>query len=139
MKFPFPLEIAVIDDEPDIVDMTNMAVSRFDEFKPLCFHDSVKALKVIEERKIRVIFTDLMMPNVDGQDIIDACKKFPWNTDIIVMTGVSNIERAFKCFDSGAWEVLLKPVDLSRICTALNRVIDRYKLWHETCEKLGMY
>ena len=138
MKFPFPLEIAVIDDEPDIVELTNMAVSRFDEFTPICFHDSVEALKVIEERKIRVICTDLEMPSLDGQDIIDACKNFSWNTDIIVMTGVANLERAFKCFDSGAWEVLLKPVDLSRICSALSRVVDRYKLWHETCSKLGV-
>ena len=138
MKFPFPLEIALIDDEPDIVEMTNMAVSRFEEFTPLCFNDAGEALKVIEERKIRVIFTDLLMPGIDGQDIIDQCKNFSWNTDIIVMTGIANIERAFKCFDSGAWEVLLKPVDLSRISAALNRVVDRYKLWHETCDKLGM-
>ncbi|MFK7824341.1 MAG: response regulator [Oligoflexales bacterium] len=93
---------------------------------------------MIEERKVRVICTDLLMPGTDGQDIIDACKNFSWNTDIIVMTGIANIERAFKCFDSGAWEVLLKPVDLSRICAALNRVVDRYQLWHATCDRLGI-
>ncbi|MFK7824340.1 MAG: hypothetical protein AB8G05_09295 [Oligoflexales bacterium] len=35
MKFLFPLEIALIDDEPDIVEMTNMAVSRALKSLPL--------------------------------------------------------------------------------------------------------
>ena len=71
MKYQFPLDIALIDDEADILELTNMAVNQLDELNPICFTNPQEALETIIEKKIRIICTDLIMPVMTGTQILE--------------------------------------------------------------------
>lgn len=137
MKFEFPLEIVLIDDEQDIVELMELAVEQVDELKGVGFTDSEQALEYIKENRVRAIFTDIIMPGLRGDELIQICKSLPWNIDIVVMTGIANKEVAYDCFNSGAREVLIKPVEIHRMVESLNRVVDRYKVWHRTYDLIA--
>lgn len=136
MKYQFPLDIALIDDEADILELTNMAVNQLDELNPICFTNPQEALETIIEKKIRIICTDLIMPVMTGTQILEESKQFEWNTDIIVLTGLEQLETAAECFDAGAREVLIKPIETNRLLNSIRRIIERYEIWHKTYEKL---
>ncbi|MFK7823432.1 MAG: response regulator [Oligoflexales bacterium] len=136
-RFPFPLEVALIDDEEGILDLLGDAVEGIPELTPLLYSNPVEAFEAIKERKIRIVFTDLDMPNLRGDQLIQKCKKLDWNVDVIVMSAAIKREIALKCFDTGAREVLIKPSDISRVDEALNRIVERYKIWHSTCNEVG--
>ena len=136
-RFPFPLEVALIDDEEGILDLLNYSIESITELTPLLLTDPVEAFEAIQERKIRIVFTDIDMPHLRGDELIQKCKKLAWNVDIIVMSAVIKRDVAFKCFDAGAREILIKPSDISRVNDALIRIVERYKIWHQTCKEVS--
>ena len=136
-RFPFPLEVALIDDEEGILDLLGYSVEEIPELTPLLFSDPIEAFEAIKKRKIRIVFTDLDMPNLRGDELIQKCKKLAWNVDIIVMSAAIKREIAFKCFDAGAREILIKPSDITKVSASLNRIVERYKIWHNTCKEVS--
>lgn len=134
MKIDFPLEVALVDDEPGIVELLCTSVESIKELSAVGFTDSVKAYEEIKKREIRVVLTDIDMPNLRGDDLILKCRKLPWSVDIIVMTAVRERDLACRCFDAGAREILIKPSGYSDIIHAFNRILDRYKIWFQTME-----
>lgn len=137
IRFPFPLEVALIDDEEGILDLLKHSVDCIKELKPLLFSDPVEAFEAIKERKIRIVFTDIDMPRLRGDELVQKCKQLEWNVDIIVMSAVIKREIAFKCFDAGAREVLIKPSDIGKVNAALSRIVERYQIWHQTCREVS--
>lgn len=138
MKFDFPLEVALIDDEPDLVELMVYATEEIPELHPIKFTNSIEALEQIKERQIRIVLTDIDMPRLKGDQLIMECKKLPWNIDVIVMTGLINKETALKCFDAGAREILIKPVDIMTVKESLEKIIERYRIWHQTLDDTGI-
>ncbi|HOK10340.1 MAG TPA: response regulator, partial [Candidatus Hydrogenedens sp.] len=72
--------------------------------------DGDKALKILSEQKeIVVLFTDIMMPKMDGITLIHKAKEI--NPDIvpIIMTGYATIETARAAVKEGAYDYVLKP------------------------------
>lgn len=137
MKYEFPLKVAIIDDEPDITDLYVMACERITEIEPLPFSDPLKALEEIGKNKIPIVITDIDMPQLKGDDLIKKCvDNFDWSIDFFVCTALINMTVAHRCFRLGAREILIKPVGLNVISEAVNKAVDRYKIWNNTINQI---
>ncbi len=78
-----------------------------------------------------LLFTDIMMPEMDGIQLIREARKVKPTLIPIVMTGFATLETARAAVKEGAYDYVLKPFSLSEIKLAVSNALERYRLANE--------
>jgi len=74
-----------------------------------------EALKVLHERSFDVVILDVKMPGMDGIEVLRHIKEeFP-NVEVIMLTGHANVEVAIQGMELGAFDYLMKPMDIDEL------------------------
>jgi len=75
-----------------------------------------EALKVLEENKtVEVVILDVRMPGMDGiETLAEIKKRFPL-VEVIMLTGHAEVESAIDGMKQGAFDYLMKPIDMDQI------------------------
>jgi len=124
-------KILVVDDE--IVIRELMADILTDEgYRVVMAPDGPRALEEIRgNTDIVVLFTDIMMPQMDGIQLIREARQIRPTLVPIVMTGYATLETARAAVKEGAYDYVLKPFNLSEIKMAVTNALDRRRLSDE--------
>jgi len=117
-------DILVVDDEPDVARIIAMNLE-FDGYRVRVAHDGREALQAVEESKPDCILLDIMMPVMDGFEVLRRLKKDPRTADIpvIVVTARDTDMDRLKGFGGGAVEYVAKPFDLRELKGHVSRVL----------------
>ncbi|MDB6093928.1 MAG: response regulator receiver protein [Verrucomicrobia bacterium] len=114
-------KILVIDDEPDIGEMTKLLLERVGH-EVACITDGRQASRLIDERGIEVIITDMLMPDRDGLEVMaDMRRKHP-SVRIIAASGggrISSDSYLQIARRSGAHALLPKPFTMKELLASL--------------------
>ncbi len=89
--------------------------------------NGVDALKTLQSHRPDVVITDLLMPEMDGFELIERMKERPALSEIpvIVLTAKSGEETDERLRQSGIWQVLRKPCAAEDLVTALQSLVLR--------------
>ena len=107
------------------------------ELKVVSFIDPIKALDFITTNDVDIIFTDYMMPNLNGLELIEKFRETNNSTPIIMITAAGEDSR-ISALEVGATDFLNKPLDLPLGLRGSSQVIpfgdngDRICVTHET-------
>ena len=73
--------------------------------------DGRQALEVFDRSNPEIIILDVLMPGIDGYAVCKQIRRHPegWNTPILMMTGLDDIESIKKAYDTGATDFISKP------------------------------
>jgi len=112
--------ICIIDDEPDMVE-TCSDILRAQGYEVTTSSDGSVGLGMVGSKSYDIILVDLMMPKIDGMQILAAAKKFNAGSLVIIFTGYPTIDSAVAAMKTGAFDYLVKPF----MATQLISVIDR--------------
>lgn len=120
--------ILVVDDEAVIRELMTDILS--DEgFQVESAEDGVAALKRLhDEHDFTLLFTDIMMPEMDGIQLIREARQVSPHLIPIVMTGYATLETARAAVKEGAYDYVLKPFSLSEIKLAVHNALERHRL-----------
>jgi DNA-binding NtrC family response regulator len=77
------------------------------------------------------VLLDLMMPEVDGVEVLKELRRRHPSLPVIILTAVSDIARAVEVTKLGAYDYLTKPVDRDRLLTTLRRAVTQHSLVEE--------
>jgi response regulator RpfG family c-di-GMP phosphodiesterase len=123
--------ILVVDDEVVIRELLSDIL--LDEgFKVETAPHGHAALQCLKDRNdIVVLFTDIMMPEMDGIELIREARKVSPEIVPIVMTGYATLETARAAVKEGAYDYVVKPFNLSEIKLAVSNALERYNLINE--------
>jgi CheY-like chemotaxis protein len=114
--------VLVVDDDPDILEIVTVVLDLYD-VPAVTAGDGIEALAVMRRsRELGVVLLDLMMPRMNGVDVLAAMKRDPElaTLPVIVISGNYHTERAVLAM--GADEYLVKPLDVD----VLLRVVSRF-------------
>jgi DNA-binding response OmpR family regulator len=120
--------ILVADDDPDIVRLVSrVAVAR--GHKVLEATDGAQAMGLALAEKPDAITLDIMMPRLDGRDVISRLKKDPATARaaIIILTAVEDAYTRELCFEYGADDYILKPFDVNNLFVKIERAVAKSK------------
>src|SRR5574341_106123 len=84
-----------------------------------------EALERAAERCPAVVITDLVMPGLDGMELLARLKRDSPTTAVIILTGQGTIETAVQAMKDGAYDYLTKPVDPTRLQVLLEKALER--------------
>ena len=117
-------KILIVDDEPDVVEtLTKMLVNR--SFKVLIAFDGNDGLMKAKDEQPDVILLDLMMPKMDGFEMIKRLKSDEATDGIpvIILTARSDTEARFKTYRYRADAYMVKPFHLPDLITKINQLL----------------
>lgn len=83
------------------------------------------AVKRIKEDEFDVVLLDLLMPEVDGMQVLESTKPFRPRTEFIILTAVDDIPTTVKAIRQGAYDYLVKPVDNELLFLSIDRAYER--------------
>ena len=102
--------ILVIDDEVEILDMLSRFLSRNQNFAVQTFSNPVSALSSINNNtKYDLVLLDIMMPQMNGLDVLEKLKDMNSDQKVIMMTAYSTLDKVLKSHKIGATNYIMKP------------------------------
>lgn len=126
--------MAVDDSQISLRYLHKMLVSLFPQHEILSFDDPKEVMPVLQEETIDVLLLDIMMPDINGKDLLRNIRKNERYDDmqIIMVTALDDDDTLSECFAQGANDYMIKPVNqtelISRVRNALINVENRKKM-----------
>ena len=93
--------------------------------------DGWTALRKIDEADFDVIILDIMMPKIDGLEVLQQVKERHPDVAVVMITGLSQIQTAVKAMKLGAFDYLPKPFDPDELKHVVDRALERRRLMQE--------
>ena len=119
--------ILVVDDERNVL-ITLQAILQEEGYRVDKASDGAEAIDSIHDRHYDLVLTDLKMPGVDGLGLLAEVQKCSPGTVTIMMTGYGSVDSAIEAVHLGAYEYLLKPMEVPELKQAVRRSLERKRL-----------
>ena len=118
--------ILAVDDDVDILDVLDMSLDA-DGFNVITAGDGLEALEKAESDLPDLILLDLMMPKMDGFEVIDRLRANSQTRAIpvIMLTARTQINEKLQGLDAGADDYITKPFDLKELTARIRAVLGR--------------
>ena len=88
-------------------------------------HDGPSALELVRRNAYDVALLDLRMPGMDGLELFHRIRQLRAGTVGIIVTAYAGTDTAERALAAGAWQVLAKPVDFSRLLGLVGEAVGR--------------
>lgn len=95
-----------------------------------------EALKVLETEPVDVVVLDVKMPGMDGIDTLREIKKLYPLVEVIMLTGHASMEVAIEGMQIGAFDYLMKPMDIDELLYKLQDAYQRKSLQRRKIKKM---
>ncbi len=119
--------ILFVDDDQQILEIVTAYLNRFG-YRVDTTDSGAEAKKKIQEKDYTVIFTDLIMPEISGLDLLKIIKKTSPSTEVIIVTGYGTIESAIEALKLGGYDYLQKPINFERLKILIDRIVEKRNL-----------
>lgn len=119
--------IFVVDDEPKIGNLFQNVLER-DGYNVNAFVNPRSLLEALDEgsEEPDVVVADMIMPEMDGVELMEELQERELDVPIIIMTAHSSVQTAVEAMRQGAFHYLEKPVNLEEMRALLEKAIELY-------------
>jgi DNA-binding NtrC family response regulator len=84
----------------------------------------VQALELIKKNRYDLLLSDIRMPELDGEALLEKVKEVAPHIEVVMMTAHGSTDTAVNCLKNGAADYIQKPFDLDDLCFRINRILD---------------
>ena len=120
-------KILVIDDEEVMRSMLKDVLTD-EDYSVDVASNGFEGIGKIKSNSYDLIITDIVMPEIDGIEVLRRSKEIAPNSDVLVMTGYASIETAVKSMRLGATDYIVKPFNIEQIQIVVSRTIEKRDL-----------
>ena len=117
------IRILIVDDEKPICDLIDLNLSAAG-YHCTAVQDGIAALEKIENGRYDLILLDVMLPGVDGYDIMEYIR--PLKIPVIFITARYEVKDRVRGLKLGADDYLVKPFDVVELVARVEAVLRRY-------------
>ncbi|MBN2040898.1 MAG: PAS domain S-box protein [Spirochaetes bacterium] len=116
------MKILLVDDEHEMTDLFHhlFVKAGFENFK--VENRGEKAVSIFKKYKPDVVFLDLIMPKMSGEQVFEQIKSIDSSTPVVFMSGKLDIEKDHY-LRNGVFDIIQKPFEINQIFNILNRVV----------------
>ena len=122
-----PTTILVVDDEDGIRQALNRFLTR-QGYRVAQAPDAAAALAAIDSAHPQGMLCDIRMPNMSGVELLPKALAADTDLAIIMLTAIDEPRTAIECLKVGAYDYLIKPVDLDELEVSLTNALRRRQL-----------
>jgi len=128
--------VLLVDDEEGFVETLakRLALRRFDVFTATT---ADQAFTTLDETRIDVVVLDVRMPDMDGIAATKAINNAHPLVEVILLTGHASIEASLEGMEMGAFDYLLKPVNIDELVYKIEDAHRKKELQEEKIRRLA--
>jgi two-component system response regulator AtoC len=119
--------ILIVDDQPAVRESLAHQLKRTGH-EVRSARDTEEALEALTDWPSDIVLTDIRMPGRDGLELLRLLQARAPDTDVIVMTAHEDMRTAVTAMKEGAWDYLVKPLDLDELELLLERCLKDRRL-----------
>lgn len=134
-------KILVVDDESWARDMMREMLER-EGYQVSAVGSGEEALRRAKEERFDLLLADIIMPRMDGLELVREFREVSPETIPLLITGYASIETAQVAMRQGVYDYIVKPFDRADLCSAVAKALRRKKLADEDSrlkELVGLY
>ncbi len=125
-----PVKILVVDDE-QIVCRSVARILDGKDYEVSTVQEGAECLRRIELSAYDLVILDIMMPDVSGLEILQRIRECHPDTDVIMITGLAQVDVAVQAMKLGAFDYLPKPFTPEELTLSVERALERRHLLRE--------
>lgn len=118
------MKILVVEDEKDLNSVITRHLKK-NNFSVDSVFDGEEALNFLEYENYDLVILDIMMPKLNGYEVIKKLRTKQNETPVLMLTAKDNIEDKVKGLDLGADDYLVKPFDFNELLARIRAIIRR--------------
>nr|WP_040512883.1 response regulator [Gracilibacillus halophilus] len=121
--------IVVVDDEPRSRQGIKKTIEKsgIDQFDVLTAANATEAMKLIGEKKVHVLITDIRMPEISGLDLLKKLKAKAKDPVVIIISAYSEFDYAHEALELGVMNYLLKPISKQKLMETVYKAVELEK------------
>jgi len=120
-------KVLVVDDEQSVATSIK-AVLQLDGNEVTTVTSGKAALAKLHENEFDVVLTDLRLDDLDGNEILRETQRLWPDTVTIILTGYASLESAVTALRGGAYDYLIKPLDVVELRATVGRALERRRI-----------
>jgi len=120
--------ILIVDDDEGLLFSIRAALLSAGLPDPTMVSDSRQVLAMVRKHRYHLALLDLIMPHMDGMEVLKQIKQESPTTECIILTAVDDVGTAVKAIRFGAYDYLVKPLQVKRTTIAVRHALERYQL-----------
>ena len=117
------VRILAVDDEKPITQLLRISLTRAG-YECVCACDGIEAANLIDREAFDLILLDIMMPGIDGFELMDYIKSS--GTPVIFLTAKNAVRDRVKGLKMGAEDYIIKPFDILELLVRVEGVLRRH-------------
>ena len=125
------VKILVIDDERSIRN-TLKDILGFEGYAVEVAENGLIGLEFVKNTDFDIILCDIKMPEMDGIEVLEKIMFLKPETTVVMISGHGNIDTAVEAIKKGAFDFIVKPLDLNRLLITIRNAGDKTVLVKET-------
>lgn len=133
-KKPRSGKILIVDDEPDMLEMLDMIITDKTNHQVVTTNNPLEVGEIIAKGNFNLVISDLMMPLMDGMEVIATVKSLDADIPVVMITAFGTIESAEEAVRRGAYDFITKPFRKEQILVTIERALDWQRLMRENRE-----
>ncbi len=127
--------ILFVDDEEPIRELVRFYVEK-EGFTMLEAEDGVQALEIFENEYVDLAIVDIMMPRMDGWELVKKMKA-QRDVPVIMLTAMGESKDKLRGFDIGSDDYVVKPFDPDELMARVKTILKRYSINSQNIVQIG--
>jgi two-component system response regulator HydG len=127
---PQRAEIVLVDDEEALCTAAEKILAK-EGYRVTSVNTAADGLAKFERDGADLLITDLMLPDLEGIEVLKRAKQMRPTVEVIVITGHATVEKAVEAMRLGAYDFIEKPLDRAALLKAVSKAIEKQRLAEE--------
>ena len=126
------INLLIVDDEIEICNTLKRYLELEPDYRIDVYTNPLDALEKIKKGSVQIVLTDIMMPEMNGIDLLREIKKADGLVQVIMMTAFSSVDKVIACLEAGAADYIMKPFeDLEEVKELIDQTIKKLTRWRK--------
>jgi response regulator RpfG family c-di-GMP phosphodiesterase len=121
------VKIMVVDDEARVRDIVSRKLTN-EGYECITASDGLEAITTLKTYQVDLVLLDVIMPGKPGTTVLRELRSKYEDIAVIMVTAVSDIETAIKLMKMGAYDYIIKPIDLNVLTISVDRALEKRRL-----------
>ena len=120
------IRLLLVDDEEEFVTSSSQALSRRG-FTVSIALNGVTALDMVDKHEYDAVILDVRMPDIDGIEVFNQIHKTHPDLTVIILTGHSSYDDAFKTARDGVADYISKPIEMEELADRIREAVKKIR------------
>lgn len=124
------INILVVEDNGKLRQLIGTVLAKHG-YNPVMAEDGQHALELLDTHYIDLIISDIMMPNVDGYELIGRLREAGYHTPVLMVTAKESFEDKQRGYLAGTDDYMVKPIDVNEMILRVGALLRRAQIVNE--------